>query len=65
MKTIPCTAELFVPMGDKEIQQTQGGSILATILIAFAVGASGAAGAEIIGDWDNFKAGLAGRPPRH
>ncbi len=63
MKTIPCTTELFLPLGDQEIQQTRGGSILATILIAFALGAAGAAGGEIIRDWDNFKAGLAGRAP--
>ena len=61
MKTIHCTTELFAPLGVEEIYQTRGGSILASIVIAFALGAAGAAGAEIIGDWDNFKAGLAGR----
>ena len=49
----------FLPLDGDEIQNTRGGfGICALILI----GLSGAAGAEIFGDWDNFKAGLAGLP---
>ena len=50
----------FVPMGQNELEETYGGcpGILAPIIVA----AVGAAIAEIISDWDNFKAGLLGKP---
>lgn len=49
----------FRPLSGNEIQDTRGGfGICALILI----GLAGAAGAEIFGDWDNFKAGLKGLP---
>ncbi len=49
----------FTPLDEVEIRNTRGGlGILALVLI----GLAGAAGAEIFGDWDNFKAGLTGKP---
>jgi hypothetical protein len=50
----------FVPMRQNELAETHGGcpAILVPILIA----AASAAIAEIISDWDNFKAGLMGKP---
>ena len=49
----------FIPLSEDEIRDTRGGlGVLALILI----GLASAAGAEIFGDWDNFKAGLAGKP---
>ena len=49
----------FLPLTGNEIQNTRGGfGICALILI----GLAGAAGAEIFGDWDNFKAGLQALP---
>ena len=50
----------FVPLRQDEMVETNGGcpAILVPILIATAT----AAITEIISDWDNFKAGLAGRP---
>ncbi len=50
-------SENFHPMNRKELQETHGGIwlvVLAGLLIA--------GGAEIIRDWDNFKAGLRGLP---
>ena len=49
----------FIPLSEEEIQNTRGGI---GILAAIAIGLTIAAGAEILGDWDNFKAGLMGRP---
>ena len=49
----------FVPLNEEEIQKTRGGC---AILAAIAVGLTIAAGAQIFSDWDNFKAGLMGRP---
>lgn len=49
-------SEHFLPMDREEMHETQGGiwaAILAGLLIA--------GGVQILGDWDNFKAGLAGR----
>jgi hypothetical protein len=48
----------FLPMRQEEMYETRGGSILLAILGGLAI----AAGGEIIGDWDNFKNGLRGRP---
>ena len=45
-------------MRQEEMYETRGGSILLAILGGLAI----AAGGEIIGDWDNFKNGLMGRP---
>lgn len=46
-------------LSNEELVLTRGGiGILAAIVIGLAI----AAGAEIFGDWDNFKAGLMGRP---
>ena len=47
----------FRPLDRAEMHATTGG-----ILAAIAIGLAIAAGAEIIGDWDNFKAGLMGLP---
>ena len=61
MKTIPCTTSHFIPMDDSEIQTTRGG--IAPLLLAIVAGATVAASGQIFRDWDNFKAGLAGRAP--
>ena len=53
--------ELFSPLNDREILTTKGG--IAPLLLAIVAGASVAASAQIFRDWENFKAGLAGRPP--
>ena len=50
-------SEKFLPMKQEEMYETQGGAILLIILAGLTI----AAGAEIIGDWDNFKNGLRGR----
>lgn len=50
----------FTPLGGEEIQHTRGGALGIAALIL--IGLAGAAGAEIFGDWDNFKAGLMGDP---
>jgi hypothetical protein len=47
----------FLPLNREEMYETKGG-ILAAILAGLAI----AAGAAIINDWDNFKAGLMGLP---
>jgi hypothetical protein len=49
----------FIPLNEEEAQNTCGGL---GVLAAIAVGLAIAAGAEIFSDWDNFKAGLMGRP---
>ena len=49
----------FLPLEEDEIQNTRGGFGIAALIL---VGLAGAAGAEIFGDWDNFKAGLTGQP---
>jgi lactobin A/cerein 7B family class IIb bacteriocin len=61
MKTIPCTTAQFTPLDDQEIQTTSGG--IAPLLLAIVAGASVAASGQIFRDWENFKAGLAGRSP--
>jgi len=61
MKTITCTTAHFTPLDETEIQSTRGG--IAPLLIAIVAGATVAASGQIFRDWDNFKAGLAGRPP--
>ena len=47
----------FQLLNKEEMYETRGG-----ILAAIAAGLLIAAGAAIINDWDNFKAGLMGRP---
>jgi hypothetical protein len=47
----------FRSLEREELYQTRGG-----VLAAIAAGLIIAAGAAIINDWDNFKAGLMGRP---
>jgi bacteriocin-like protein len=44
----------YVELSESELRQIEGGSILGGLAIA--------AFAQIVGDWDNFKNGLAGRP---
>ncbi len=61
MKTIPFTTSFFTPLDDQEIQATRGG--FAPLLLAIAAGITVAASGQIFRDWENFKAGLAGRPP--
>ena len=49
----------LMPLDHNDLVETKGGCpILAPILIGLAV----AAVTEIIQDWDNFKAGLLGKP---
>jgi lactobin A/cerein 7B family class IIb bacteriocin len=48
----------YVELNESELRQIEGGSILGGLAIGLAI----AAFAQIIGDWDNFKNGLAGRP---
>ena len=61
MKTISCTTTHFTLLDDQEIQTTRGG--IAPLLLAIVAGATVAGSSQIFRDWDNFKAGLAGRPP--
>ncbi|KPL11915.1 MAG: hypothetical protein AMS26_19215 [Bacteroides sp. SM23_62] len=61
MKTNACRTAQFSPLCDEEIQTTRGG--IAPLLLAIVAGATVAASAQIFRDWENFKAGLAGRPP--
>ena len=49
----------FLPLDGNEIQNTRGGFGIGALIL---IGLAGAAGAEIFGDWDNFKAGLLGLP---
>ncbi|MBE9481539.1 MAG: hypothetical protein IMY69_07585 [Bacteroidetes bacterium] len=46
-------------MNTKQMKETNGDF---GILAAIAIGIGIAAGAEILDDWDNFKAGLKGEP---
>ena len=50
-------SKYFLPLKREEMYDVKGG-ILAVILAGLAI----AAGAAIINDWDNFKAGLMGLP---
>jgi len=59
MNAIDVSKNRFVPLSEEEARNTKGG---VGILAAIAIGLAIAAGAEIFGDWDNFKAGLMGRP---
>jgi hypothetical protein len=61
MKTNSCSTEQFSLLCDEEIQTTRGG--IAPLLLALVAGATVAASSQIFRDWENFKAGLAGRPP--
>ena len=49
----------FLPLDGNEIQNTRGGFGIGVLIL---IGLAGAAGAEIFGDWDNFKAGMRGLP---
>ena len=59
MKTLH---DAMVPMRQNELIETHGGCPLAPILIPIIAAAGAAAVTEIISDWDNFKAGLLGKP---
>jgi len=59
MNAMNVSKNRFIPLNGDEIQNIRGGF---TILAAIAIGLAVAAGAEIFSDWDNFKAGLRGRP---
>jgi bacteriocin-like protein len=48
----------YVQLSESELQQIEGGSILGGLAIGLLITAF----AQIVGDWDNFKNGLAGRP---
>lgn len=48
----------YVQLSETELRQTEGGSILGGLAIGVAITIF----AQIIGDWDNFKNGIAGRP---
>ena len=58
MKTIELNEQVFEPIDPSVCQEVRGGSIFAAILIGIGL----AAGEAIIEDWDNFKAGLLGKP---
>ena len=49
----------FLPLDGNEIQNTRGGCGICALIL---IGLAGAAGSEIFGDWDNFKAGLQALP---
>jgi hypothetical protein len=59
MNAMDVSKNRFVPLSEEEARNTCGGF---GVLAAIAVGLAIAAGAEIFSDWDNFKAGLMGRP---
>ncbi len=48
----------YVELNESELKQIEGGSILGGLAIGLAITVF----AQIVGDWDNFKNGLAGRP---
>jgi hypothetical protein len=48
----------YLELNESELRLIEGGSILGGLAIGLAI----AAFAQIVGDWDNFKNGLAGRP---
>ena len=50
----------FVPLNHDEMENTFGG--IPPVVIALLAAVAGAAVAEILDDWDNFKAGLLGKP---
>ena len=59
MKTLELEKIGVQEMNIKQMKETNGDfGILAAIVIGLAI----AGGAEIFGDWDNFKAGLKGEP---
>ncbi len=60
MKTTENSDQLFTPLGQAECKNINGG-ILGVIGLAIV----GAVLYEVISDWDNFKAGLAGKPEIH
>ena len=49
----------LVPLDHNDLVETNGGC---PILVPIVVGLLIAAGTEIMSDWDNFKAGLLGKP---
>ena len=59
MKTLELEKIGVQGMDTIQMRETNGGI---GILAAIAAGIAIAAGAEIFGDWDNFKAGLKGEP---
>ena len=59
MEELYVSTKGFVPLDEEEVLQTRGGLGIAALIL---IGLAGAAGAEIFGDWDNFKAGLSGHP---
>jgi hypothetical protein len=59
MKTNEPDRLYFHPVTVSEQREIQGGSVLLGLLL---VAVAGAAATEIFRDWDNFKAGLAGKP---
>lgn len=62
MKTTKIHEPRFETIEHNECARINGGSFLVAIAIGLAIGVGSAAGSEIFGDWDNFKAGLAGKP---
>jgi hypothetical protein len=48
----------YVELSESELRQIEGGSIVGGFLAGLAL----ATFVQIIGDWDNFKNGLAGLP---
>ena len=59
MKTLELEKFGVQEMNTIKMKETNGGF---GILAAIAIGIAIAAGAEIFSDWDNFKAGLTGKP---
>jgi hypothetical protein len=48
----------YVELSQSELRQVEGGSIIGPLIAGLIITAV----AQIVGDWDNFKNGLAGRP---
>ena len=48
----------YVELNESELKQIEGGSILGGLAIGLIITAF----AQIVGDWDNFKNGIVGRP---
>jgi bacteriocin-like protein len=48
----------YVELSESELRQIEGGSFIGTLAAGLIITTF----AAIVGDWDNFKNGLAGRP---
>jgi bacteriocin-like protein len=48
----------YVELSESELRQIEGGSFIGTLVAGLIITSF----AQIVGDWDNFKNGFAGRP---